>query len=101
MLPGVRGGSPSTLLSGSGGEQFRQSREVERRHRQREAGLHALDAAIQGLRHAADRFGPAERFLDRLPAPLRLGVTGVPGGSAANGAMSGLLGDMRRDHHLA
>ena len=88
MLPGVRGGSPSTLLSGSGGEQFRQSREVERRHRQREAGPHALDAAIQGLRHAADRFGPAERFLDRLPAPLRFGVTTIWRSSATKSALS-------------
>lgn len=69
-MAGSWAGSPSSLLSGSGGEQFRQSREIARRHRQREAGPHALDAAIQGLRHAADGFDPAERFLDLLPAPL-------------------------------
>lgn len=51
MLPGVRGGSPSSQLSGSGGEQFRQSREVAHRHRQREAAQRCQFAMRQNGGH--------------------------------------------------
>ena len=81
-------------------EQFRQPRQVAGRHGQGEAGSHALDAAIQGLRHGADGFDPAERFFDLLPAPLRFGIARVPGRSAVDGGMPGFLRDMGRDYHL-
>ena len=42
------------------GEQPGQSGEVVGGHRQDEAGPHPFDAAIDGLRHTANGFGPAE-----------------------------------------
>ncbi len=60
-------------LSSSGSQQFRQPRQIACRHCQREAGAHTLDAAIHGLGHPTDGLGPAERFLDLLPASLGFG----------------------------
>ena len=37
-------------------------------HRQNEAGSHPFDGAIDCLRRAADRCGPAEGFFDPLSA---------------------------------
>ena len=89
-------------LPNSGGKQFRQPRQIADHHRQRAAGAQPFDAAVHGLGQLAGCLGPAKRLLDLLlSASLRLGLTLVPGGCAVDGGGSGLLGDMRRHHHLA
>ena len=58
-----------------------QSCEVVGGHGQDEPRTDALDAAIHGLRHATDRFGPAERLFDLFPVFLGQGLALMPGGS--------------------
>ena len=62
------------------GQQPWQSGEVVGGHRQYEAGPHPFDAAIDGLGHAANGFGPAEGLFDPLAVLDRLGVALVSGG---------------------
>lgn len=64
-----------------------QSVEVARSHRQDEARSHPLDAATEGLGHAADGLGPAEGLLDPFPVLLGQGIALVPGGAAIDGGV--------------
>ena len=58
-----------------------------------------VEAAVNGLGHAAHGLGPAERFLDLLPVPLGQGVAGTLSGPPIDSGMAGLLRDMRRHDH--
>lgn len=54
---------------------------------------------MKGLAHATHGLGPAEGFLDLLPAPLGQGVAAMLGGAPVDGGMPGLLRDMWRHDH--
>jgi len=71
-------------LTRSCGQQSGQPGEVVGSHRHYEAGAHPFEAAIDGLGHAADGFGPAEGLLDAFAVPLGLGVAVVPGGASVD-----------------
>ena len=72
-----------------------QAGEVAGGHREGEAGSYAVDAAVDGLRHASHGLGPAEGLLDLLAVLLGQGVAGVAGGAAVDGGVPSLLRDMR------
>lgn len=53
--------------------------------------MHFFEAAIDGLRHAADGFGPAESLFDPFAVHDRQGVTLLLGRATVDHRISGFL----------
>lgn len=77
-LLGPGGACAQKGFSSSRGQQSLQPGEVVGGHGKGEAGAYPLEAAIDGLGHAADGLGPAESLFDPVAVFDRQGVSLVP-----------------------
>lgn len=72
----------------SGRQKLWQPGEVAGRHGHRELRANPVEAAVNGLGHAADGLGPSEGLLDLLAVPLGQGVATVMCGASVDGGMA-------------
>lgn len=80
-------------------QEFWQSCEVAGRHGHRELRANPVEAAVNNMRHAAHGLGPAEGFLDLLPAPVKTETGPLDCGRSARLAM-GLGKEGFKTRHL-